>query len=112
MSGFGVLIEHQQLRTAAGKMQGFASDAVGIPPSVTRDSRSADSANRGFMTGEACEAIAKDLDDDMKTLQRHLEDTARGLREMPDAWEEIDRANAAIFEVLLEELNGFKASGR
>jgi hypothetical protein len=112
MSGFGVLIDHQQLRSAADKMQGFASDAVGIPPSVNRDSRSADSANRGFMTNEACEAIAKDLDDDMEKLKRHLEDTARGLREMPDAWEEIDRANAAIFEVLLEELNGYKPSGR
>ncbi|MDA1361679.1 type VII secretion target [Glycomyces luteolus] len=104
--GFRVQVESGQLRSGAGKMRSFASDASRIPDAVERDARSADSANRGFMTGEACEALAEDLKADMKELNEHLKDTAKGLEDAAQDWDDADEQMASGFDEIATRLRG------
>lgn len=104
--GFRVQVESQRLRSGAGKMRSFASEANQIPESPERDAQSASGANRGFMTGEACEALAEDLKADMKELGEHLEDTAAGLEDAAKDWDDADDQMASEFDQIATSLKG------
>ena len=106
-----VQVESGQWRSGAGKMRGFAAAATRRPPDVERSAKQADGANKGFMTGEACEAVAEDFQEDMKDLNEHLEDTAEILGEIADDWDEADGANAEVFQSVGSEVSSLKPPG-
>lgn len=104
--GFRVQVESSRLRSGAGKMRSFASEASQIPDAVEREACAADRANRGFMTGEACEALAEDLKADMKELNEHLDDTAKGLEDAAKDWDDVDDQMASGFDEIAGRLRG------
>lgn len=106
--GFRVQVESAQLRTGAGKMKELANEAKQIPDKAVRDAKTTDSANRGFMTGEACEALADDLKQDMQELSRHLDDTSKGLKDTAKDWDDVDEAMGKDFDSIGSDLSGFK----
>ena len=96
--GFRIQVEGQALRTGATKMRSLAAEATRIPESPEQEASDAGRANRGFMTGEACEALAEDLGADMKELNEHLEDTAKGLEDSAKDWDDADQEMASDFD--------------
>ncbi|THV42950.1 hypothetical protein [Glycomyces buryatensis] len=106
-----IQVEGARLRSSAGKMRGFGSDALDIAPDPERECDAADNANKGFMTGEALQAIAKDLKDDMKELNEHWEDTAELLEEIAEDWDGVDDDQAKAFDTIGGDLGSFKVPG-
>nr|WP_281276941.1 type VII secretion target [Glycomyces buryatensis] len=102
-----IQVEGARLRSSAGKMRGFASDASDIAPDPERECDAADRANAGFMTAEALQAIAKDLKDDMKELNEHWEGTAELLTDIADDWDGVDDDQAKAFDTIGGDLGGF-----
>ena len=106
-----VQVESQRIRSGAGKMGGFAGEADSSPPDLERQASAADRANRGFMTGEACEAVADDFKQDMRELQEHLEDTQQALEEIAQDWDDNDQGVADEFDGIGSEVANLRAPG-
>ncbi|MEU6858024.1 WXG100 family type VII secretion target [Glycomyces sp. NPDC046736] len=108
---FGVQVESSAIRSGAGKMGGFAGEAKQLTPEMEREASAADQANRGFMTGEACEAVADDFKQDMRELQEHLEDTQQALEEIAQDWDDNDQGVSEEFDRIGSDLSNLRMPG-
>jgi chemotaxis regulatin CheY-phosphate phosphatase CheZ len=102
-----VQVESQAIRSASGKMKQFASQAKSLPESTVQSAQRAESANRGFMCADGAKDFADDLEEDMKDLTEHWEDTAEVLEDIADHWDRVDEDAESAFKPIESDLSGF-----
>lgn len=106
---FGLVqVESQAIRSASQQMKQYASQAKQLPQSAVQAAQRAESANRGFMCADGAKDFADDLEEDMRELHDHWEDTAEVLEDIAEHWDRADEDAANDFQPIGSDLSGFK----
>jgi hypothetical protein len=105
---YRVQVALQEIRSSGRRMKQFASEADRLGPDPEREADAADRANRGFMTGEACKALADDFKEDMQELREHWEDTADALDGVAKDWDDADSGVGTDFDGIGSDLRDVK----
>lgn len=103
-----VMIQSEAVRGAADQIKQYAQQAKSLPESTVQAAQRAESANRGFMMADGAKDFADDLEQDMKELNEHWEDTAEVLEDIAEHWDRADEDGEADFSPIEGDLQGFQ----